>query len=162
MTIRQMVVRVGQIAVGGAADVLVTLGLGSCVAVVIHDADARVGGMAHILLPEPGRDREAPNPARFATTAIPLLVGEIGKIGGEATRMRARLVGGASMFSSLMVSGSRSMGERNVDAAREALGSLGVPILAEEVGGDHGRSVRFRAGEGRLVISSVHRDDVVL
>ena len=67
-------VRVAQQAVGGADDTLVTLGLGSCVAIVLHDEAARVGGMAHILLPEPALSRDQGNASKFATTAVPALV----------------------------------------------------------------------------------------
>jgi chemotaxis protein CheD len=66
------------------------------------------------------------------------------------------------MFASLMVPGSLNMGERNVRASREALRRAGIPILGEAVGGDFGRSVRFNVGEGRTVVSSVGKADVVL
>ena len=66
------------------------------------------------------------------------------------------------MFTALMVPGSLNMGERNVRAAREALRKAGVPLLGEAVGGDYGRSVRFSVGEGRTVVSSVGKPDVVL
>jgi len=83
-------------------------------------------------------------------------------MGGRGGRMEARLVGGASMFATLMVPGSLNMGERNIRAAREALRKAGIPILGEAVGGDHGRSVHFNVGEGRTVVSSVGKQDVVL
>ena len=159
---RQTFVKVAHHATGGAEDLLVTLGLGSCVAICVHDRVARVGGLAHVLLPEPALARDQGNPAKFASTAVPLLLKELEGLGGRSGRMEARLVGGASMFTSLMVPGSLNMGERNVRAAREALKRAGIPILAELVGGDYGRSVRFTVGEGRTVVSSVGRPDVVL
>ncbi|HET6232832.1 MAG TPA: chemotaxis protein CheD [Longimicrobiaceae bacterium] len=162
MTPRQSFVKVAQHAVGGKEDVLVTLGLGSCVAIVLQDRAAGVGGMAHVLLPEPSLARDASNPAKFAATAVPLLLEEMGRLGARAGRLEARLVGGASMFASLMGPGSLNMGERNVRASREALRKAGIPIVAEEVGADYGRSVRFWVGEGRTVVSSVGKGDIVL
>lgn len=162
MTTRQIFVRVAQQAVGRKGDVLVTLGLGSCVAVLLHDPVARVAGMAHVLLPEPSLARDASNPAKFASTAVPLLVEELCRAGARRSRLQARLVGGASMFASLMTNGAQNMGERNANAVREALRRVGIPILAEAVGGDYGRSVRFRARDGHTVVSSVGRSDVVL
>ena len=159
---RHTFVKVAQHALGGPQDVLVTLGLGSCVAILLHDRVARVGGLAHALLPEPALARDRSNPSKFAATAVPLMVEELAAMGGRAGRLEARLVGGASMFTTLMVPGSLNMGERNVRAAREALRQAGIPILGEEVGGDYGRSVRFTVGEGRTVVSSVGRPDVVL
>lgn len=155
-------VKVAQSAVGGAEDVLVTLGLGSCVAIMLHDADARVGGMAHVLLPEPALSRDRGNVAKFASTAVPALLEELAGRGARRSRLRARLAGGAAMFQALMVPGSLNMGARNVNAAREALRAAGIPLVGEDVGGDYGRSVRFQVGEGRTVISSVGRRDVLL
>ncbi|HEU0052485.1 MAG TPA: chemotaxis protein CheD [Longimicrobium sp.] len=162
MNPRQTFVKVAQHAVGGPHDVLVTLGLGSCVAIVVSDPRARVGGLAHALLPEPALARDRGNHAKFASTAVPMLVEELAAMGARAARLEARLVGGASMFTNLMVPGSLNMGERNVRAAREALRLAGIPLLGEAVGGDFGRSVRFTVGEGRTVVSSVGRPDVVL
>jgi chemotaxis protein CheD len=159
---RQQFVKVAQHAVGGEGDLLVTLGLGSCVAIVLHDRRAKVGALAHVLLPEPALARDQGNSAKFASTAVPLLVEELAALGARSARLQARLAGGASMFAALMVPGSLNMGQRNVAAAREALRLAGIPILGEEVGGDFGRSVRFDPGSGSVQVSSVGRPDVVL
>ncbi|HYJ78859.1 MAG TPA: chemotaxis protein CheD [Longimicrobiaceae bacterium] len=158
----QTFVKVAQHALGGPHDVLITLGLGSCVAICLHDRVAKVGGLAHVLLPEPALARDHTNPSKFASTAVPLLVQEMGERGARAGRLEARLVGGASMFTALMVPGSLNMGERNVRATREALRRVGIPILGESVGGDFGRSVRFTVAEGKTVVSSVGKADVHL
>jgi chemotaxis protein CheD len=155
-------VKVAQAAVGGPDDTLVTLGLGSCVAILLHDAEARVGGLAHVLLPEPALSRDQGNASKFATTAVPALVQEMARMGARPGRLKARLVGGAAMFQTLMVPGSLNMGARNINASRQALEEAGIPVVAEEVGGDYGRSVRFYVGAGRTTVSSVGKADVVL
>jgi chemotaxis protein CheD len=155
-------VKVAHHALGRAGDVLVTLGLGSCVAIMLHDRQAQVGGLAHVLLPEPALARDRHNTAKFAATAVPMLIAELAEMGARERRLEARLAGGASMFATLMVPGSLNMGERNIRASREALRKVGIPILGEAVGGDYGRSVRFTVGEGRTVVSSVGKADVVL
>lgn len=155
-------VKVAQLAVGGADEVLVTLGLGSCVAILLHDPGAKVGGMAHVLLPEPALSRDRENIAKFASTAVPELVKRMAEAGARRARVEGRLVGGAAMFQALMVPGSLNMGARNVIACREALRAAGIPLRGEEVGADYGRSVRFHVGAGRTVVSSVGRKDVVL
>jgi chemotaxis protein CheD len=161
-TAGQIFVKVAHHAVGRAEDTLVTLGLGSCVAILLDDPVARVGGMAHVLLPEKQLARDSTNLAKFASTAIPLLADEVVALGGKRERLRARLVGGASMFASLMAPGTLNMGERNVIASRQALKKLGIPVLGEEVGRDYGRSVRFELATGRVTVSSVGRPDVAL
>ena len=59
------------------------------------------------------------------------------------------------MFSALSPPGTVHMGERNVVASRETLRALGLPLVAEDVGADYGRTVRFRVADGRMEISSV-------
>ena len=159
---RPIYVKVAHHAVGKPGDLLVTLGLGSCVAILLHDRQAKVGALAHVLLPEPALARDRGNSAKFATTAVPMLMEELAALGARSGRLEARLVGGASMFATLMVPGSLNMGERNIRAAREALRQAGIPILGEQVGGDHGRSVRFNVADGSAVVSSVGKQDVVL
>jgi chemotaxis protein CheD len=159
---RPIYVKVAHHAVGQAGDLLVTLGLGSCVAIMLHDRQARVGGLAHVLLPEPALARDRGNSAKFAATAVPMLMEEMAALGARSGRLEARIVGGASMFATLMVPGSLNMGERNIRASREALRKAGIPLLGEAVGGDHGRSVRFNVAEGSTLVSSVGKPDVVL
>lgn len=161
MSGKQHFVKVAQHAVGTPGDLLVTLGLGSCVAIMLHDPASGAGGLAHVLLPEPGLARDASNPFKFASTAVPHLLEEMRALGARG-RPEARLAGGAAMFATLMVPGTLNMGERNIRAAREALQKAGIAIRGEDVGGDYGRSVRFRVGEGRVVVTSVGRGDVVL
>ncbi len=82
--------------------------------------------------------------------------------GARPGRLKARLVGGAAMFQTLMVPGSLNMGARNIIASRQALETAGIPLVAEDVGGDYGRSVSFYVGAGRTTVSSVGKADVVL
>ena len=89
-------VKVAQHAVGGADDLLVTLGLGSCVAIMLHDADARVGGMAHVLLPEPALSRDRSNESKFASTATRLTWPESPATSGAVARFAATGTANAS------------------------------------------------------------------
>lgn len=155
MSGRELVVRVADLRCGLADDTLVTVGLGSCVAILLYDAEARVGGMAHILLPSPALSRADSNPAKFPQTAVPRLLQLMAADGAKPRRITARLAGGASMFAALVPPGSIQMGERNLVASREVLNAHQVPLVAEAVGGDFGRTVRFRVCDGRVQISTV-------
>lgn len=155
MSHAEIVVKVADMAVGTAGDVLVTVGLGSCVAIVLHDPVARVGGLAHILLPSRSLTRHQGNPAKAPETAVPHLVEKLVALGAGRLRLGARLVGGASMFAQLLPAGSIQMGERNIIASRLALRQAGIPVRAEAVGGDYGRTVRFHVAEGRVEVSTV-------
>ncbi len=138
--------------------VIVTTGLGSCVAIVLHEPRTRVGGLAHVLLPDPALSRDGTNHARFPSTAVPLLLAEMRRL-GAFDGVKAHLVGGASMFRSLLASTGLNVGERNVLAARRALEAAGVPLVAEDVGGEHGRSVVFDVATGRVTVRSTRQGD---
>lgn len=148
-------VRVADLKAAQGDSVLVTLGLGSCIAIMLHDPATSVGGMAHILLPSRSLSRGAENPGRFPQTAIPALLDEMKALGADPRRLVARLVGGASMFANLVPAGSIQMGDRNVIASREVLNQHSIPITGEMVGGQQGRSVWFHTLDGKLTVRSV-------
>jgi chemotaxis protein CheD len=145
----------GEWAVLREAGALACLGLGSCVALILDDRDARIGGMAHVVLPSPSLSRERSNPARFAETAVPFLINEMVRAGAVRGRLRARLAGGASLFAALTAPGTVQIGQRNLHAARTELAAAGVAIAAEAVGGEVGRSVWFEVGTGIVTVRSV-------
>lgn len=155
MSQREIVVRVADLRVGRRDDVLVTVGLGSCIAIVLHDPEAAVGGLAHVLLPSPGLSRRNDNPAKFPQTAVPRLLELMAAEGANPRRITGRLAGGASMFAGLAPPGTIQMGERNVVASRHSLHQHGIPLVAEAVGGGYGRTVRLCVADGSLEIRSV-------
>jgi len=154
---REVVVRVADLRVGTADDILITQGLGSCVAILLHDPEARVGGLAHVLLPSPALSRPDTNPAKFPQSAIPRLLELMMAGGAQRRRISARLAGGASMFAALSPPGTVQMGERNLVAARQVLRQHDVPLVGEAVGGDFGRTVRLSVGDGRVEVITVAR-----
>lgn len=160
--VKEKVVRVSHAAVAGEDEMLVTVGLGSCVAIILHDPVARLGALAHVLLPEPQLQRIPANPAKFASTAVSHILGELERHGAERSRIRARLVGGASMFGTLLSQGRLHTGERNVRAARAALVEEAIALDAEEVGREHGRSVYFYPASGRVRVTSYQFGEVEL
>ncbi|MGH7546203.1 MAG: chemotaxis protein CheD [Gemmatimonadota bacterium] len=156
------VVRVAEQRVGRGKGTLVAIGLGSCVAILLYDAEAKVGGLAHVLLPDPSFSRSGDGAAKFATTAVPALLREMERQGADRSRVRARLVGGATMFADLLPADAPHMGERNVRASRAALEEAGISVVGAAVGGTWGRTVRFQLADGRVTVTSPGRDDVVL
>ncbi len=135
-------------------------GLGSCVAVILHDVAARIGGVAHVVLPSHTLAKDQSKVTRFADTGIPFLLDQMRRRGANAGAISARLVGGASMFASLMPSSAVSMGERNLMACQAALRKAGVPIVGEAVGEDFGRSFVFDVDDGSVTVRSRGREDL--
>lgn len=157
MSAGEVLVHVAEYKVGVAGEILLTIGLGSCVAVMLHDPVARVGGLAHILLPSPALSRRDQSPGKFPQTAIPLLLQDMVAHGARAPRISARIAGGASMFTNLQPAGTIQMGERNLVAVRAALTHHSVPLVGSAVGGDFGRTVRLFVDDGRIEVSAVRQ-----
>jgi chemotaxis protein CheD len=150
-----VLVGISELEVSAAPGRLGALGLGSCVAIILYDPVAKIGGLAHVLLPAPGVGRKnQDSPGRYAPIAVDTLVIRMKAMGAAASRVSARLVGGASMFAGLQPPGTIQMGERNVHAAREALRQRGIRVDGEMVGGDYGRSVELDLATGKVVVTS--------
>ncbi len=155
-------VKVADYAVAASDGLITTIGLGSCVAIVLYDSVARVGGLAHVLLPSESMSRDRSNPAKFTATAVPLVLEEMRKLGASPERVRAKIAGGASMFGNFGASGGINIGERNVAAVREALAMRRIAIVGEDTGSDYGRSVYFYLADGRVEVRSVRKGARVL
>ena len=150
-------VRMGEYAFSaGAGEVLVSLGLGSCVGLALLDRRASVAGLAHVVLPAADGRRGAPG--KFADTAVPALLDAVVELGARRTRLDAVLVGGASMFS--FGGPGLDVGQRNDAAVREELARLRIRVAAAETGGSKGRTVRVDVQSG-VVTSKVAGDTAV-
>lgn len=138
-------------------DTLMALGLGSCVAVSLYDAGARLGGVLHFMLPSSREHENRGSPLKFADTGLPALVQELEQLGAQRGRLEARLAGGASMFASASnpSRGAGDVGARNVAAARAALAALGIAIAGEATGGHRGRTLKLELASGKTFVRSI-------
>ncbi len=132
---------------------MTAIGLGSCIALMLHDPKRSIGACAHIMLPESGG--KCDRPGKYADTAVPLLVEELIALGGVKRSFVAKIVGGASMFSNFQ--GKLNIGERNIEAVRAHLQTHGIPITAEDIGGTVGRTLQYNPLNGGTI--SVKRAD---
>jgi chemotaxis protein CheD len=150
--------RVGmaELLVARPPDRLAVYGLGSCVVLALWDAEAKVAGVAHSMLPtaaaQPGGESQ---PAKFCDTAVGALLEAMEAAGARRERMVARLVGGSNMFSFVgRDSGPLTLGDRNAFASRETLRAWGLPLRGEDTGGDKGRSMEMDPSDGTLKVWS--------
>lgn len=144
-------------------DGVTTLGLGSCVGIAIRDPVTKVGGLAHIMLPDSTAIRGGEsNIPKFANTGIEELVRQMEALGAKRSRMTAKLAGGAMMFAFQNKSDLVRIGERNVEAARRKLEELQIPILAADTGETYGRTVTFYPETGDYVIRAVGKPEKVI
>jgi chemotaxis protein CheD len=142
--VAEIAVRMGEIAVSSdPGDVLVSLGLGSCIGLALVDQRRGIAGLAHVMLPEaiPGGGPVG----KFADVAVPELIAQTTALGTTKPMLKAVLVGGAQMFS-LDGSGSLDIGMRNEAAVRAALAKERIAVVAAETGGAKGRTIRVIPG----------------
>jgi len=140
---------------------LLTAGLGSCIGICIHDPVLKVGGMAHIMLPSANGSLGG-NPAKYADTALELLLKEISGMGANKSRLKAKIAGGAQMFSFPGKPPILKIGDRNAEAVEQELKKRGIPLLVMDVGGSFGRTIHFDVGTGELRIRTINHGEKVV
>lgn len=145
--------------VGRSPSSLISYGLGSCVGIAIYDSATRVGGLSHIMLPDSKQARSNENPAKFADTALPLMVQEMIGLGAVKSRMTAKIAGGAQMFKFANATDIMRVGERNAEAVKQVLKELGIKIIAEDTGGNYGRTVELRLDTGVYRIKTIDKGE---
>lgn len=142
-------------------DILMTAGLGSCIGICIHDPVVKVGGMAHIMLPSANGDPGV-NQAKYADTAIELMVQDILRLGAHKLHLQAKMAGGAQMFSFPGKPNVLRIGDRNAEAVEAELKRLGIPLLIADVGGSFGRTIHFDVGSGDLKVRTINHGEKVI
>lgn len=144
--------------VAKGAGILKTTGLGSCVGVTVYDPRTKIAGMAHVMLPSSEIAKEGTlNIAKYADTAIPEMIGRMVKLGASGSRLVAKLAGGAQMFAFGSTSDVMRIGPRNVEMCKIILNKLSIPIVAEDTGGNYGRTIELYAESGVLILRTVQQ-----
>lgn len=141
-----------------APDVITTLGLGSCVGIVLYDPVYKIAGLVHIMLPDSTKIMNNSNKYKFADTGIDTLITDMMNIGAVRKNLVAKIAGGAQMFSFGNNLDMMRIGERNVEATKIKLNSLGIKLLAEDTGSNYGRTIEFYPESGKLYIKSVGKE----
>jgi len=123
--------------------------VGSCIAICMYDSANMCGGMAHIMLPKSAVAAQEPLPGKFADTAVPTLTTAIRRISRKESRLTAKIAGGANMFPNMK---ALNIGEKNIQAVKASLAEHRVRLLAEDVGGTHGRRITFNITTGTATV----------
>jgi chemotaxis protein CheD len=136
-----------------SGEILTSIGLGSCVAIVLYDEKMRLGGLGHIMLPERSLARDKSNPAKFADSCTDLMLRVLKRKGSK--NIKAKLFGGANMFPSVKANHLMNIGNRNSAAAKKILKMCSIPIVASDLGGNCGRTVTFTIDTGQVEVKSI-------
>ena len=144
---QKKVIGIGAAAIGKEDDVLISYALGSCVGICLYDPVAKIGGMVHILLPDSKLIPDKPDVYRYADTGITAL----------CTKMQIKGAVRACMFASEI---STNIGKRNVNAVRQILQKLAIPIKGEDVEKNYGRSIWFYCSDGLVKVKSARNINI--
>lgn len=137
-----------------------TSGLGSCVGVVVYDLNKQVAGLAHIMLPDSSLSKNKDfNKFKYADTAIDILVEKLLELSASKFNLKAKIAGGAQMFNLPNSKDVMRIGPRNVEAVIERLKKHRIPIVAQDVGGNSGRTIEFDPVTGKLKIRTVNKGE---
>ncbi|WP_066193816.1 MULTISPECIES: chemotaxis protein CheD [Gracilibacillus] len=157
MTLTKTIIKVGiaDLKVTEVPNSLKTSGLGSCVGVVIYNK--QLAGMAHVMLPNSTTTKKPTiNKMKYADTAIDLLMKELLDKGARRAHLKAKIAGGAHMFSMQPQQNMLKIGERNIEAVQNKLREHQVKVIAQDVGGSKGRTIEFHVETGIMDIRTVH------
>jgi chemotaxis protein CheD len=155
----EIAVRMSDIAVSREPeDVLVSVGLGSCIALALVCRRNGACGLAHVMLPE-SYGRISDRPGKYGDQAVPALLARLGALGVHPTGLDAIVVGGAQMFADMP---GMAIGARNEAAVRAALQRARIPIMAAATGGSTGRTVRVHVGTGVVTVREAGAQEVTL
>ena len=157
----QLIVGISDLKIALPPDTLITYALGSCVGICLLDPVARVGGLSHIMLPDSATVPADKNVCKFADTAIPELLLQMELRGAMRIRMAAKIAGGAQMFGSENSPNPMwQIGRRNVTAVLEALRKLNIPVIAQDVLANYGRTVSFDPTSGVMQVKSLSKGTI--
>lgn len=152
----QTVVGMSEIHVQKGPALFTCLGLGSCIGLAVYDPLAKVGGMVHIMLPESFPEKPIEKPGKFANTAVPALLEELERLGASPTKLIAAYAGGAQVFRFGAGKENRlDVGARNAAAVAEWVRKYGLKVVAQDVGGNVGRTVTMCTTSGDVKVRTV-------
>ena len=154
---KKISVGIAEARIATAPDTLISYGFGSCIGIAIIDPHARIGGLAHALLAPGAGSTQSGNPLKYVDSAIDMVLAKLIEAGCARGALLAKMAGGAHMFEAVPREGQANIGARNAEAARQKLDALGIPLVAEDVGGDYGRTIEFNPGDGTLMVRSIRR-----
>ncbi|AYC29263.1 chemotaxis protein CheD [Paenisporosarcina cavernae] len=162
MIVVEQVVKVGiaDMNIVTAPSTIRTSGLGSCVGVVLYEETKQTAGMIHVMLPDSSLARsDSLTIAKFADTSIPAMIETLKVEGIAPFRLKAKIAGGSQMFQLTTASDNMRIGPRNVEAVKRVLSEYNIPIIAEDTGGNSGRTIEFDPSTKMLAIRTVNKGE---
>jgi len=135
----------GEFHLGKAPGEILGTILGSCVAACVRDPVLGIGGMNHFLLP--GSDPNARGNVKYGAHSMERLINAVLRQGAVRHQIEVQLYGGANVLRGLT-----RIGDANARFARQYVRDEGFRLVAEDMGGNRGRRLRFDPATGRATV----------
>lgn len=143
--------------------ILTAPSLGSCIGLAIYDPVSKIGGMAHIVLPESAKTlKENENQGKYADTAIPEILKKMFSMGANKNKFIIKMAGGAQMFNLQKGANVLNIGFRNTIAVKSALSKEGLEITKSDTGGNKGRTFKLDVQTGAFSVKIIGQTEVEL
>jgi len=154
----RIAVSMGEGTVARTPHIVLSEGLGSCVAITLYDTRRKIGGLAHVMLPDSSSLVGLRPPYHCADTAITALLRGLRSRGAVRQDIVVKIIGGAQMFTCSNGSGP-GIGEQNITSIRHMLRRRGIKLVGEDTGGHCGRNVEFHLDSGRVIVRAIGSED---
>lgn len=138
-------------------NVVISTLLGSCVSACLYDPINRVVGMNHFLLATKRNIENIPvcatEAGRYGVHAMELVINSMLKLGAKRENISAKAFGGGSLYRSHHGPGDFfHVGEVNSRFILEFLKNDGIPLVAYDLGGETGRTIRFFSDDFSVLV----------
>ncbi len=127
--------------------------LATCLGVALYDQTHKIGGMIHILLPEPIGSMGERFPEKYASTGIPLLIHHLVSLGSTPETLKATIAGGALVGPISHQDMGLDIGGRSADIAQSILKTFGIEIIKSETGGFFSCTLELNMETGQTAIN---------
>ena len=148
----------GQFKVGKAQNSIFQAYLGTCLGVALYDKSTKIGGMIHILLPEPPSVTSVDFPEKYASTGVPMLINELKKLGARTQNLKASIAGGALVGPVSQQDMNLDIGGRSTDIVVSMLAACGIKTIKSETGGFFTCTLELNMNTGETCINPAWED----
>ncbi|MBN1189018.1 MAG: chemotaxis protein CheD [Dehalococcoidales bacterium] len=150
-------VGIGELAISNDANqVLKCIGIGSCIALCAYDPVARIGGIAHMLLPCCRNMEEISSPVKYIDNGVPFMLNKMVKKGATRSNMILKIAGGAKMLAIPGSNPNLDIGQKNIAGIKAALSRENIAICGADLGGSNGRTIELFIVNGKVTVKAVN------
>ncbi|AQQ69782.1 Chemoreceptor glutamine deamidase CheD [Limihaloglobus sulfuriphilus] len=150
-------VNTGDVKVSCGGEVLRSLALGSCIAVVAYDPASGAGGIAHIMLPGMAPENARLSGTFYAEDAISNMLELFSEAGTDTGNLEVFLVGAANVLKRH----DDTICEANINSVLKIMDEKGINVVSSFLGGTERKRVYLDTSSGSVFCSQGDDSDMI-